>query len=146
MAPGASPPNSISPWKRQTVTSLALGRFLLDGSHVVGCRYAYADAWLAAQLKAGGLDARLYAGKNEGRVLDLGRQFARMRADAYLWAVDEHSLAVSMQVARQLAMLKPAARLLFQGDISDALWRACAWPAELQAQRLPQDAEAALRA
>lgn len=128
------------------MSALTLGRFLLDGPYVVGCRHDLNDARLAASLRAAGLDVRLYAGKSEGRVVDLARQFARMRTAACCWAVTPLSLAVSAQVARQLALVNPDALLLFRGAVSDADWQALGCPDLPQAHRVPDEPAALAQA
>lgn len=107
--------------------TVGIGRIILDGRHVAGFRYTLGDARIAARLNTEGFNAKLYAGKSEGRVLDLARQLVRMRTNLYLFGVSAHTLGVTCELARQLAQLRPDAHLVFHGDCSGAN------PAQLEA-------------
>lgn len=100
--------------------SVGIARIILDGRHVAGLRYSLEDAQLAARLIGAGVPAKLYAGKSEGRVLDLARQLVRMRTDLYLFGVSDHTLGVTCELARQLAALRPDAQFMFQGACAGA--------------------------
>jgi hypothetical protein len=102
------------------VKSIAIARMLLDGPYTVGCRYTLDDALLAAQLRQLGADARLYAGKSEGRVVDLARQFVRMRTQACLFAVEPVTLALMQQIVVQVRALAPSMEVFFHGPVDAA--------------------------
>jgi hypothetical protein len=96
------------------VKSIALCRFMLDAGYVAGCRYSLAEARLAARLRQHGIDARLYAGKSEGRVVDIARQLVRMRTDACLLAVAPQTMALARHVVEQILAIVPGLTVLLQ--------------------------------
>lgn len=95
--------------------SAGLARIEIDGRHVAGLRYALDEARLAAALAAVGVTVKLYAGKSEGRVLELARQLARTRAQVYVFHVAPASLAVTCTLAAELRLLVPTVEFAFWG-------------------------------
>lgn len=96
--------------------SIALCRFLLDADYVVGCRYALAEAQLAARLRQQGIDARLYAGKSDGRVVDIARQLVRMRTEVCLLAATPQTVALARRVIEQMLAIVPGLTVLVQAS------------------------------
>lgn len=96
--------------------SIGLGRLLLDGRHISGLRYALDEARIGACLQQKGIAAKLYSGKSEGRVVDIARQLARMRTDAYLFWTDAETLNPICQIAKSLKALRPNIQVLFWGS------------------------------
>lgn len=92
-----------------------LARIEIDGRHVAGLRYALDEARLGAAMAAVGVTVKLYAGKSEGRVLELARQLARTRAQVYVFHVSPASLAVTCTLAAELRLLAPAVEFAFWG-------------------------------
>jgi hypothetical protein len=86
--------------------SIAIARVTLDGHHVGGLRHLLEDARLASALRALSVQAKLYAGKSEGRVVDLVRQLIRMRVDAYAFWVCPHSAGATLQLMKGLRNLR----------------------------------------
>ena len=103
-----------------SVNSVGLARIVLDGRHVAGFRYTLDDARLAAGLNAAGISAKLYAGKSEGRILDLSRQLARMRTDGYLIFVSPDTLGPVCELVKELKVLRPTVSLIFWGNVDGA--------------------------
>ncbi|MEH6433515.1 hypothetical protein [Massilia sp. DD77] len=103
-----------------SANSVGLARIVLDGRHVAAFRYALDDARLAASLIAAGIGAKLYAGKSEGRVLDLSRQLARMRADGYLIFVSPDTLGPVCELVKELKVLRPTVSVTFWGNVEGA--------------------------
>jgi radical SAM protein with 4Fe4S-binding SPASM domain len=95
------------------VKSIGIGRLELDGVYVTGLRYALDDARVASLLAAAGLASKLYAGKPDGRVLDLVRQLVRLRTDAYLFHVSSASAEPTAQLVKGLRQLRADLRFFF---------------------------------
>jgi hypothetical protein len=95
------------------VKSIGIGRLELDGAYVTGLRYSLDDARVASSLRAAGIASKLYAGKPDGRVLDLVRQLVRLRTDAYLFHVSSASAEPTAQLVKGLRQLRADLRFFF---------------------------------
>ena len=95
------------------VKSIGIGRLELDGAYITGLRYVLDDARVASLLGAAGITSKLYAGKPEGRVLDLVRQLVRLRTDAYLFHVSSASAEPTAQLVKGLRQLRADLRFFF---------------------------------
>lgn len=95
--------------------SVGLIRFELEGNYVQGVRFALDDARLAATLKNLNVTAKLYAGRSEGRVVDIVRQLTRLRVDILLMWVSEDSVGLAQQLSFGLKKIKPKTKIIWWG-------------------------------
>ena len=96
-----------------SLKTIGLGRLTLDGRHISGFSYELDDARVGTGLQNAGIAAKLYAGKSEGRVIEIARQLARMRTDAYVLATNSETLGPSCQLAKALKILRPSVQVFF---------------------------------
>ena len=101
------------------MNSISISRVSLDGRHVSVLGHELEDARLASALRSLGVQAKLYSGKPEGRVVDLVRQLLRMRSDVYAFWVSPQSAGPTIQLARGLRGLRPDLKFFFWGPECD---------------------------
>lgn len=98
---------------------VTIARLRIDGRHIMDLTSTLDDALLAAHLRSAGVEAKLYSGKPEGRIVDLARQLARMRSTAYLFHVSAETAAATTQLAGELKRIRTNVAVLRWTDGAD---------------------------